>query len=195
MTGAIGMATQDSSARGHRRQGGDCCSCPEAAVRAVPARLLLLCLLLRSSWLTVEGDRHVGAAGVLHRRGRRAVVAVSVGVAVGVPREHRDGDIRVTWQFRGRSSSRAPSQVPRRGLSVWGRKMWSPWPPPSLWIWPLPVHWSVSSVTSAGATDSSGTLTAIDAAIACRRERHALAGAPRSSAPTRSAAHAAPRFR
>jgi hypothetical protein len=59
--------------------------CPEAAVRAVPARLPLLCLLLRSSWLTVEGDRHVGAAGVLHRRGGRAVVAVRVGVAGGVP--------------------------------------------------------------------------------------------------------------
>ena len=40
-------------------------SCPKSAVRAVPARLLLLCLLLRSSWLTVEGDRHSGAAGVL----------------------------------------------------------------------------------------------------------------------------------
>ena len=38
--------------------------------------LLLLCLLLRSSLLTVEGDRHVGAAGVLHRRGGRADVAV-----------------------------------------------------------------------------------------------------------------------
>ncbi len=49
------------------------------------ARLLLLCLLLRSSWLTVEDDRHVGAAGVLHRQGGRAAVAVSVGVAVGVP--------------------------------------------------------------------------------------------------------------
>ena len=36
-----------------------------------------MCLLLRSSWLTVEGDRHVGAAGVLHRRGRRAAVAVA----------------------------------------------------------------------------------------------------------------------
>ncbi len=32
---------------------------------AMPARLLFLCLLSRSSWLTVEGDRHVGAAGVL----------------------------------------------------------------------------------------------------------------------------------
>jgi hypothetical protein len=57
-------------------------SCPKAAVRAVPARLLLLCLLLRSSWLTVEGGRQIGAAGVLHRRGGRAAVAVSVGMAV-----------------------------------------------------------------------------------------------------------------
>ena len=48
----------------------------------MPARLLLL---FRSSWLTVEGDCHVGAAGVLHRRGGRAAVAVSVDVAVGVP--------------------------------------------------------------------------------------------------------------
>jgi hypothetical protein len=46
-----------------------------------PHPLLLLCLLLRSSWLTVEGDYHVGAAGVLHRQGGRAAVAVSVGVA------------------------------------------------------------------------------------------------------------------
>ena len=29
--------------------------CPNPAVRAVPARLLLLCLLLGSSWLTVDG--------------------------------------------------------------------------------------------------------------------------------------------
>jgi hypothetical protein len=54
----------------------------------MPARLLLLCLLLRSSWLTVEGDRHVGAAGVLHRRGGWAAVAVRVGVAGGVPTRH-----------------------------------------------------------------------------------------------------------
>jgi hypothetical protein len=45
---------------------------PGAAVRAVPPRLLLLCLLLRSSWLTVEGGRQTRAAGVLHRRGGRA---------------------------------------------------------------------------------------------------------------------------
>jgi hypothetical protein len=42
-------------------------------------RLLLLCLLLRTLWLTVEGGRH-GAAGVLHRRGGRAALAVSVSV-------------------------------------------------------------------------------------------------------------------
>jgi hypothetical protein len=64
-----------------------CWFCPKAAVRAMPARLLLLCLLLRSSWPTVEGDRHVGAATVLHRRGGRAAVAVSVDVAGGVPNE------------------------------------------------------------------------------------------------------------
>jgi hypothetical protein len=42
-----------------------------------PARLLLLCLLLRSSWLTVEGDRHVGArrsAASPGRSGRRGRV-------------------------------------------------------------------------------------------------------------------------
>ena len=66
------------------------CFCPKAAVRAMPARLLLLCLLFRSSWLTVEGDRHVGLAGVLHRRGGRAAVAVRVGVAGGVPNQHRE---------------------------------------------------------------------------------------------------------
>ena len=52
--------------------------------RAVSARLLLLCLLFRSSWLAAEGGRQVGAAGVLHRRAEGPAVAVSVGVAVGV---------------------------------------------------------------------------------------------------------------
>ena len=51
--------------------------------------LLLLCLLLRSSWLTVEGGRQIGAAGLLHRRGGRAALAVSVSVAVGVPQRER----------------------------------------------------------------------------------------------------------
>jgi hypothetical protein len=62
-------------------------STPDAAVRVVAPRLLLLCLLLRSSWLTVESGRQIGGAGVLHRRGGRAAVAVSVGVAGGVPKQ------------------------------------------------------------------------------------------------------------
>ena len=62
--------------------------CPEAAVPAVPARPLLLCLLLGSSWLTVEGDRH-GSAGVPHRRGGRAALAGSVSV----------GWWRANWQL------------------------------------------------------------------------------------------------
>jgi hypothetical protein len=44
-----------------------------------------LCLPLMSSWLTVEGGRQISAARVLHRRGGWAAVAVSVGVAGGVP--------------------------------------------------------------------------------------------------------------
>jgi hypothetical protein len=60
-----------------------CCSSP-----AVPAGLLLSCLLLRGAWLTVEGDHQIGAARVLHRRRGRAAVAVSVGVAGGVPKQH-----------------------------------------------------------------------------------------------------------
>ena len=63
--------------------------CPKSAVRAVPSRLLLLCLLFRSSWLAAEGGRQVGAARVLHRRGGGSALAVSVGVAVGVPEEQR----------------------------------------------------------------------------------------------------------
>jgi hypothetical protein len=55
--------------RGSGRTGDRRCFCPEAAVWAVPARLLLLCLLLRSSWLTVEGDR----------QGRRRQSAASPG--------------------------------------------------------------------------------------------------------------------
>jgi hypothetical protein len=118
-------------APGPRRRGW---LCPKAAVRAMPARLLLLCLLFRSSWLTVEGDRHVGAAGVLHRRDGRAAVAVRVGVADGVPNQERSsaraallhrlaiqqpaGRTRATAPIRpdqqsrlGRTESRTPLQV------------------------------------------------------------------------------------
>ena len=80
----------------HRRSGATTSPPPASSSRpressspatpsAVPARLLLLCVLLRGSWLTVQGDRHVGADGAPHRRGGRAAVAVSVGVAGGVP--------------------------------------------------------------------------------------------------------------
>ena len=52
-------------------------------------RLLLWCLLLRSSWLTVEGGRQVGAARVLHRQGEPAGVAVPVDVAGRAPLQQR----------------------------------------------------------------------------------------------------------
>jgi hypothetical protein len=86
--GSLDAARRQTYARAHVVQrGASCWFCPDAAVPAMPARLLLLCLLLRSLWLTVEGDRPVGAAGVLHRRGGPAAVAVRVGVAGGVPEE------------------------------------------------------------------------------------------------------------
>jgi hypothetical protein len=55
----------------------------------MPARLLLLCLLFRSSWLTVEGGCQVSATRVIHRRGGPAAVAVPVGVAGGVSETRR----------------------------------------------------------------------------------------------------------
>ena len=55
----------------------------------MPAMLLLLCLLSRRSWLTVEGDRQASDVRVLHRRGGRAAVASPVGVAGGVPIQKR----------------------------------------------------------------------------------------------------------
>ena len=90
------------------------CLCPEAAVRAVPARLLLLCLLLRSSRRTVGGDRQVGAARVLHRRGGRAAVAVSVGVAGGVPMQKSPGRSATPRECR-MFAKRAVSSLPAGG--------------------------------------------------------------------------------
>ena len=58
-------------------------STPDGAVRRCPPRLLFLCLLFGSSWLTVEGGRQIGAAAAASPG--RAAVAVRVGVAVGVP--------------------------------------------------------------------------------------------------------------
>jgi hypothetical protein len=81
----IGIAR--AGARTRRRSRG--CLCPNAALRVVPARLLLLCLPSRSSWLTLKGGRQIGAARVLHRRGGGAAVAVSAAVAGGVPNQQR----------------------------------------------------------------------------------------------------------
>ena len=83
------------------------CLCPKAAVRAMPARLLLLCVLFGSSWLAAEGGRQVGAAGVLYRRGGRGAVAVSVGVAGGVllqPRVVRCAALLYFWDASLRSA-------------------------------------------------------------------------------------------
>ena len=74
-TVAGGHALAAGIAQNGRREAG-CWFCPNAALRAVPARLLLLCLLFRSSWLTVEAAVVRCAATVLHRRGGRAAVAV-----------------------------------------------------------------------------------------------------------------------
>jgi len=59
-----------------RRTEGRDCLCPKAAVRAMPARLLLLCVLLRSSWLTAEGgrDRRRHSAASPGRTGSRGRV-------------------------------------------------------------------------------------------------------------------------
>jgi hypothetical protein len=68
--------------------------CPKAAVRAMSARLLLLCLLFRSSWLTVEGGRgrrrhsaaSPGRTGSRGRVGRRGWWRSTAGVSSDLPR-------------------------------------------------------------------------------------------------------------
>jgi hypothetical protein len=67
---------------------------------------LLLCLLLRSLWLTVEGGGH-GATGVLHRRGGRAALAVSV--SMGWWRSNSQlSPCRQTSEFSGGCRGLAP---------------------------------------------------------------------------------------
>ena len=88
---------------GSRRRRCCGCLCPKSAVPPVPARLLLLCLLFRSSRRRVDGDRHVGAAGVLQRRGGRAALAVRVGVAPSVPK-------RLSLASRSADHSLRPAQ-------------------------------------------------------------------------------------
>jgi hypothetical protein len=89
--------------------------CVDAAVRSMPARLLL-CLLLRSSWLTVDGGRQVSAARARHRRGGRAVAAVSVGVAGGVPFLY--GARPRGHSCFGQIASHCPASIRRRRLSL-----------------------------------------------------------------------------
>lgn len=101
-----------------------CCSSPGGA-----ARLPLRCLLFRSSWLTLDGDPHVGAAGVLHRRSGVEALAVQVGVAGAVPERQcaarRLGcRRRVLWWRSRRMRSRSPSAARFQFLEVaryWAR--------------------------------------------------------------------------
>ena len=80
---------------------------PKSAVRAVPSRLLLLCLRLGSSWLTVEGGSH-GAAGVPHRRGGRAALAGSVNVGWWRSNSQLSSPRRQTSEFSGGCGGLAP---------------------------------------------------------------------------------------
>ena len=61
----------------------------------VPARLLLLCLILVGLQLTGEADGHVGAARVLHRRGRMGsrgrVCGLGWWLAIADPRDPSAG--------------------------------------------------------------------------------------------------------
>jgi hypothetical protein len=115
---------------------GGCPVTPDAAVRPVSARLLLLCLLLRSSWLAAEGGLQVGAARVLHRRGGGTAVAESVGVAVSVPLQNSRavGDAtsgllllgdRSSARFGGRRRSSPPWDQHRRPArtTAWTRAL------------------------------------------------------------------------
>jgi len=72
-----------------------------------------LCLLLRSSWLTVEDGRHSGAAGVLNRRGGRAAVAATGGAAGRVPLQNSPSRRSTPRQASpsGRKRSPAAAQV------------------------------------------------------------------------------------
>ena len=91
---------REGSRHGRRPRGW---SCPKSAVRAVPARLLLLCLLLRSSWLTVETGRQVGIARV-HRRGGQPCPCRSMWLLAF--QRSTAVDIRVGSRFAGKQVRR-----------------------------------------------------------------------------------------
>ena len=73
--------------------------------------LLLLCLLSRLSWLTVEGGGRL-----LHRRGGRAVVAMSVGVAGDVPMQNCRGPVWAGARLPLLRETRSEVRPPRRSL-------------------------------------------------------------------------------
>ena len=90
------------------QRGAGCWSCPIAAVLAIPGRLLLLCFLLGSSWLTMTaaaGSRRQGAAPP----GRTAALAEPVGVAGGAPTGERHVFSRGLPRCRARPAVWAPS--------------------------------------------------------------------------------------
>ena len=76
-----GAVVSMTGSRGSR----ECRIAPAATVWSTTPTLPLLCLLRRGSWLNDGADRPVAGARVLHRRGRLAAVAASVGVALRVP--------------------------------------------------------------------------------------------------------------
>ena len=87
-----------------RRTEGRDCLCPEAAVRAVPARLLLSCLLFRRSWLAVEGEPS-------RRRRRSAASPVRTG-------SRRCAGWRGWWRSDAAVSRRRPRLLLPAGAKV-----------------------------------------------------------------------------
>lgn len=97
---------------------------------------------------TAEGNRHVGAAEVLHRHGGRAAVAVSVGVAGGVPNQSPC------------SRRQYASASPKSGCD--GRRSCL-WPDSTLWLgacWGGPGPWGSSNLERLPLSFLRDTLTA-----------------------------------
>jgi hypothetical protein len=98
-----------------------CPDCPKSAARAVLPMLMLLCLLLRSSWLTLEGGPHGRRwSPASPKRTGRLAVSVSVGwwrsnSRLSAPRRRLPSsrvDVVVSRRRRDGSSSSAPVVSP-----------------------------------------------------------------------------------
>jgi hypothetical protein len=102
-------------------------SCPKAPVRAVPREAAALVLATQQFVANGGGGRHV-AAGVLHRRGGRAALAVSVSVGWWRSNSQLSPPRRQTSEFSGgcgglapparrlaRPSQKRPPQAPELG--------------------------------------------------------------------------------